>query len=149
LGIAIVRRVMATWQLGPFDNDDAVEWCDALEAAPLEQRAELVRDTLAVAVAGRALTAGEAARVVAAAAAALQSLSGVPFSNSAYAPRFLFDRGAMAVDSSIRDLAVRALGEVLASGSAWRLWWADNIEEEEALAVVESLRSYLISAVTP
>ncbi|MEU7570081.1 DUF4259 domain-containing protein [Micromonospora sp. NPDC049240] len=139
---------MATWQLGPFDNDDAVEWCDALEAAPLDQRAELVRNTLAVAVAGRALTAGEAARAVAAAATALQSLSGMPFSNSAYAPRF-FGRGALAVDSSIRDLAVRALGEVLANGSAWRLRWADDIEEEEALAVVESLRSHLISAVTP
>lgn len=139
---------MATWQFGPFDNDDAVEWCDALEAATLDQRAELVSDTLAVAAAGRALTAGEAARAVAAAAAALQSLSGVPFSNSAYAPRFLSGRGAMAVDSSIRDLAVRALGEVLANGSAWRLRWADDIEEEEALAVVESLRSHLISAVT-
>ncbi|MGW5666681.1 DUF4259 domain-containing protein [Micromonospora sp. NPDC003776] len=140
---------MATWQLGPFDNDDAVEWCDALEAAPLDQRVELVRDTLSVAVAGRALTAGEAARVVAAAATALQSLSGVPVSNSAYAPRFLSGAGAMAVDSSIRDLAVRALDEVLANGSAWRLRWADDVEEEEALAVIESLRSHLIAAVAP
>ncbi|MGQ5263304.1 DUF4259 domain-containing protein [Micromonospora sp. ZYX-F-536] len=140
---------MATWQLGPFDNDDAVEWCDAIEAAPLDQRAELLRVTLAVAAAGRNLTAGEAARAVAAAATALQSLSGVPFSNSAYAPRFLFDREAMAVDSSIRDLAVRALGEVLAEGSAWRLRWADDIEEEEAIAVIESLRTHLASTATP
>ena len=140
---------MATWQLGPFDNDDAVEWCDALEAAPLDQRAELVRNTLTVAVAGRDPTAGEAARAVAAAATALQFLSGVPFSSSAYAPRFLSGREAVAVDSSIRDLAVRALDEVLANGSAWRLRWAGDIEEEEALAAVEILRSHLISAVTP
>ncbi|MEW2427758.1 DUF4259 domain-containing protein [Micromonospora sp. NPDC047644] len=140
---------MATWQFGPFDNDDAVEWCDALEAAPLDQRVELLRDTLEVAAAGRALTAGEAARAVAAAATALQLLSGVPVSNSAYTPRLLFDREVMAVDSSIRDLAVEALGEVLAEGSAWRLLWADDIEEEEAIAIIQSLRSHLVSAVTP
>ena len=41
---------MATWQLGPFDNDDAVEWCDELERKPADQRPALVRRTLEAAV---------------------------------------------------------------------------------------------------
>ncbi|SBT54902.1 DUF4259 domain-containing protein [Micromonospora narathiwatensis] len=141
---------MATWQLGPFDNDDAVEWCAALEAAPHGQRAELVRRTLDTAVlAGRALTAGEAARAVAAAATALQLLTGTPVSESAYAPRFLLGRGGSRVNPSLRGLAIQALNVILADESAWRLQWANHVEEEEALAVIEELRLNLASTAMP
>ncbi|MEU3452868.1 DUF4259 domain-containing protein [Micromonospora sp. NPDC006766] len=140
---------MATWQLGPFDNDDAVEWCAALDATPHGQRTDLVRRTLDTAVlAGPALTAGEAARAIAAAATTLQLLTGTPASDSAYAPRFLLDRGAPRVSPSLRGLAMRALDVVLADESAWRLQWANHIEEEEALAVIEELRFDLASTAT-
>ncbi|RLQ01046.1 DUF4259 domain-containing protein [Micromonospora sp. BL1] len=141
---------MAVWQLGPFDNDDAVEWCGALEASAPDQRTEHLRQALAAAVAsGSNLTAGEAARAVAAAATALQSLTGAPASNSAYAPWFLVGRGDIQVSSSLLDLATRALDVVLTDGSAWRHRWAGDVEEEEALSVVEDLRRRLASATMP
>ncbi|MEV4479095.1 DUF4259 domain-containing protein [Micromonospora coxensis] len=138
---------MATWQLGPFDNDEAVEWCGVLEAIAPDRRADLVRRALGAAVsAGRVLTAGEAARAVAAAATTLQSLTGAPVSDSAYAPRFLLGRRDIRVSASLRDLATRALDVVLEDGSTWRLRWAGDVEEEDALAVIEELRTNLASA---
>ncbi|MFJ8686535.1 DUF4259 domain-containing protein [Micromonospora wenchangensis] len=135
---------MATWQLGPFDNDDAVEWCADLESADSGQRLELVRHSLEAAItAGPALTVEEAARAIAAAAIVLQSLTGVPPSDSAYAPRFLLGRGDLPASPSLRILARLALDATLVEGSTWRLRWAGDIEEEDALAVVEDLRTKL------
>ncbi|MEV1013055.1 DUF4259 domain-containing protein [Micromonospora sp. NPDC049801] len=132
---------MATWQLGPFDNDDAVEWCGALEGSAPDQRLDLVRQTLAAAVmTGPSLAPEGAAQAIAAAATVLQALTGTPSSDSAYAPRFLLGSDDIRVNSSLRDLARRALDMVLSEESRWRLRWADNIEEEDALEVIEDLR---------
>ncbi|MFF3864245.1 DUF4259 domain-containing protein [Micromonospora sp. NPDC001898] len=140
---------MATWQFGPFDNDDAVEWCGALEDSTPDQRVDLVRHTLEAAViAEPALSPEGAARAIAAAATVLQSLTDTPSSDSAYGPRFLLGRDDVQVTPSLRDLATRALDTVLADGSTWRLRWADNVEEEEALSVIEELRISL-AAETP
>ncbi|MEV0805321.1 DUF4259 domain-containing protein [Micromonospora sp. NPDC050200] len=137
---------MATWQVGPFDNDDAVEWCGALESRAPDQRMDLVHDSLEAAVlAGRTLAPQNAARAIAAAATVLQSLTGIPPSESAYAPRFLLGRRDVRVAPSLRDLAIRALDAVLADGSMWRLQWAEDIEEEEALRVIQELRITLTS----
>ncbi|MCO1593837.1 DUF4259 domain-containing protein [Micromonospora sp. RHAY321] len=139
---------MATWQVGPFDNDEAVEWCGVLEAIAPDRRTDLARRALEAAVpAGRAPTVGEAARAVAAAATILQSLTGASVSDSAYAPRFLLGRRDIRVNASLRDLATRALDGVLEDGSTWRLGWAGDVEEEDALAVIEELRANLASAV--
>ncbi|MFI6229909.1 DUF4259 domain-containing protein [Micromonospora echinospora] len=138
---------MATWQFGPFDNDDAVEWCGVLEAATPDQRSTitcLALDAAAVST-GRTPTANEAARAVAAAAVVLQSLTGRAVSDSAYAPRSLMSREDIKGEPPLRDLAIRALDAVLSDGSTWRRRWADDIEEEEALAVIENLRRNLAS----
>lgn len=137
---------MATWQLGPFDNDDAVEWCGLLENTAPEHRLDLVRHTLEAAVlAGHSLGPEDATRAIAAAATVLQSLTGMP-ADSAYAPRFLLGRNDVQVSSPLQVLATRALDAVLAEGSTWRLRWAENIEEEEAVTVIEELRIRLASA---
>ncbi|MGC4773616.1 DUF4259 domain-containing protein [Micromonospora sp. DT44] len=139
---------MATWQLGPFDNDDAVEWCGALEDTVPDQRTLFVRQTLEAAVlAAGVLTPEDAAQAIAAAATVLQSIAGTPPSDSAYAPRFLGLHDIQAT-SQLRDLATRALDAVLARGSAWRLRWAEDIEEEEAFGVIEELRINLASAMS-
>jgi hypothetical protein len=138
---------MATWQVGPFDNDDAAEWCTALEGTEPDRRLELVRHTIEAAVmAGPALAADDAARAIAAAATILQSLTGVVPSDSAYAPLFLLGGRDITVSPPLRALAARALDSVLAEGSAWRQRWAGDVEEEEALAVVEVLRANLAVA---
>ncbi|MGW0929469.1 DUF4259 domain-containing protein [Streptomyces sp. NPDC002644] len=37
---------MGTWDTGPFDNDTAADFCDDLDVAPRDARAETVRDVL-------------------------------------------------------------------------------------------------------
>ncbi|WP_158624089.1 DUF4259 domain-containing protein [Micromonospora sp. HM5-17] len=134
---------MATWQLGPFDNDDAVDWCGTLKGTNTPERLSLVRRTLErAAQAGPALGTEDAARAIAAAATVSQALTGTPPSDSAYAPRFLGPRD-IPVSPSLLDLAGRALDAVLAEGSAWRQQWVGHIEEEEAVSVVERLRAGL------
>ncbi|MCF0093113.1 DUF4259 domain-containing protein [Micromonospora sp. MH99] len=138
---------MATWQLGPFDNDDAVEWCGELENVAPDQRANFVRLTLDAAVAaGRGLSPEDAARAIAAAATLLQAVDGASPSDSAYAPRFLLGRTDVRVTAELRRLATRALDAALANGSAWRLGWAEDVEEEEAFEVVDALRDKLAQA---
>src|SRR3954454_18408954 len=98
---------MATWQVGPYDNDEAVEWCGCLESTRPTARRELVSATLAAAATppGHDLAAADAARAVAAAATVLQSLTGAPTSNSPFAPRFLLDDIGLPVDQTLRTLA--------------------------------------------
>ncbi|WBB96400.1 DUF4259 domain-containing protein [Solwaraspora sp. WMMA2059] len=135
---------MATWQFGPFDNDEAVEWCAALEEADPDQRAELTREALAKMASPAGVgTAEDAARAIAAAAVVLQALTGKPVSASAYSPHFLAERNDIQLDSGVRELAVRAIDVVLAVGSAWRIHWQADVEEEEAITVVEGLRNSL------
>ncbi|MFV2023152.1 DUF4259 domain-containing protein [Micromonospora sp. LOL_028] len=137
---------MATWQFGPFDNDEAVEWCATLEDADPDRRAELTREALVkVASPADVGTAEDAARAIAAAAVVLQALTGKPVSTSAYGPRFLAGREQIQASPELRDLAARALDAALAPGSAWRLQWHDDVEEEEAIATVEELRHALLA----
>lgn len=37
---------MGTWDVGPFDNDTAADWCDALDAASPDAREGIIRETL-------------------------------------------------------------------------------------------------------
>ncbi|WCN82516.1 DUF4259 domain-containing protein [Micromonospora sp. LH3U1] len=138
---------MATWQLGPFDNDDAVEWCGRLEDTAPDQRESFVRRTLEAAVlAGHALAPEDAAQAIAAAATVLQSIAGTRAPDSAYAPHFLLGRKDIRATPPLRSLATRALDAALAQGSRWRLRWAEDVEEEEAFVVIEELRNSLASA---
>jgi hypothetical protein len=140
---------MATWHVGPFDNDDAVEWCAALESAGTDLRLDLVHRTLDVAIrAGPALAAADAKRTVAAAATVLQSLTNAQPSDSPYAPRFLLGRRDIVVSSALRQLAIRALHLVLADGSSWRVSWAGEVEEDDAITVVRELRAALAGTVS-
>lgn len=136
---------MATWHVGPFDNDDAVDWCASLDSAPEEERSAVAREALDAALREGA-TAADAARAVAAAATVLYSLTGVLGSNSPYAPRLLIGGSGIEVDRALWVLAGKVLDMVLTEGSGWRLQWAEDVEEEEALAVVEDLRAGLAMA---
>ncbi|MFI1867497.1 DUF4259 domain-containing protein [Streptomyces jumonjinensis] len=41
---------MGTWDVGPFDNDTAGDFCDALDAAATGERERIIRDTLLQAI---------------------------------------------------------------------------------------------------
>ncbi|MFC0533075.1 DUF4259 domain-containing protein [Phytohabitans kaempferiae] len=135
---------MATWQVGPFDNDDAVEWLSTLEMTQPDGRLKLTTDTFrAVALAGTGLTATDTARAIAAAATVLQCLTGAPVSNSPYAPQFLA-QGSIHVAEPLRELAIRTLDVILVDGSPWRQQWANHVEEEDAIVAIQKLRNDLI-----
>jgi hypothetical protein len=133
---------MATWNVGPFDNDDAVDWCERLEASAPESRQVFVRQTLETAARQGADTSAVAgAEAIAAAATVLQALTGVQTTNSPYAPRFLLGRRDIQATPALCGLAVRAIDSVLAQGSAWRVRWAQDVEEDDALTSVKDLRA--------
>lgn len=133
---------MATWNVGPFDNDDAAEWCEQLESTEPDERAALVQSTLETAVrAGVDLSPRQAAEALAAAATVLQVLTGVQPSNSPYAPRFLLGRDDIDVSPALRDLAIRAIDSIGREGSQWRERWAQDVEAEEAFLLLAELRT--------
>ncbi|BCB86083.1 DUF4259 domain-containing protein [Phytohabitans suffuscus] len=135
---------MATWHVGPFDNDDAADWCDSLHEAPAAERREIVWRALEVAALARSdVTAADAARAVAAAAVVLHSLTGAPQPNSPHMPSLSFCGDAIEVDDALLALAVQAIDAVLAQTSGWRRQWADDVEEDEALTIVGELRTRL------
>lgn len=138
---------MATWNVGPFDNDDATEWCERLEATESDQRAALVQSALETAVrAGVDLSPSKAAEALAAAGTVLQALTGAQLSNSPYAPRFLLGRNDIDVSPALRDLAVRAIDSIGCEGSPWRERWVQDVEAEEAFSLLAELRASIALA---
>ncbi|MEU2021018.1 DUF4259 domain-containing protein [Streptomyces sp. NPDC016469] len=110
---------MGAWDVGPFDNDTAADWCGGLDEAAPEAREGMVRAALA----GTAGTTGyldsdvanEA--IAAAALVAAQCPGGAP-ADSAYGP----DEPLPDL-TGLRELALRALDRVLTEPSeALELW---------------------------
>ncbi|MBB2944599.1 hypothetical protein FB565_004332 [Actinoplanes lutulentus] len=137
-------RTMATWHFGPFDNDDAVDWCSRLESAIGAARAAIVRDAMTVVTTQRTgFSDAEASEALAAAATVLQVMSGKADSRSGYAPRFLLETQDVAGTPELRALAVAALDAIVADGSPWRTRWMHDVEEDDAIDAVERMRSAL------
>ena len=131
---------MATWNVGPFDNDDAVEWCDHLRGLGPNGRAEFVEQTLADAVHHPAdLSDRSASEVVAAAATVLQLHIGAPDPTTPYAPVFLVGTEDIPPTPHLRALARAALQIVMADQSAFRTRWADDVEEDSALEALDQI----------
>jgi hypothetical protein len=130
---------MATWNIGPFDNDDAVEWCDRFEATAPEHRTAEIERTLRQA----AITETTAAETVAAAAVLCQVHTGQPDATTRYAPRFVTGSNDVIASPELLRLAKTALEAVMREESSWRLRWADDVEGELALEGLERLYSAL------
>jgi len=137
---------MATWNVGPFDNDDAMEWCDRFLATEPPRRAELVRRTLRQAVPSASnLTEAAGAEVVAAAAMVLQAYTGLPDASTPYATQLAVNAEGLDVTPELLRLAKTASSAILRKGSSWRERWAEDVEGELALEVVRRLNSTLKS----
>ncbi|MFI5937869.1 DUF4259 domain-containing protein [Actinoplanes sp. NPDC051494] len=131
---------MAIWNVGPFDNDDAVSWCDRVEELSADQRAgELRRTLIAAADDPTRLSDPMAAEAVAAAAVVLWIHTGLVDEKTPYAPRFPIDVADDNDTSALRELARRALRVVMADGSPWRARWAGDIEEDLAIEAITEL----------
>ncbi|GIE34089.1 hypothetical protein Ait01nite_071340 [Actinoplanes italicus] len=129
---------MATWNVGPFDNDDAVEWCDRLSAADPALRVELIERTLSHAVTHLAdLNPASASEVFAAAAIVFQTATGKPATTTPYATVILADTEGVEPTPQLIGLACEALEVLMAGDSAFRRKWAGDVEEDLALEGAE------------
>ncbi|GID92079.1 DUF4259 domain-containing protein [Amorphoplanes digitatis] len=142
---------MGTWDVGPFDNDTAADWCGDLDDAAPQQRAALIRDALRrVAEHGEEyLDSDEAVEAIAAAAVVASQLPGGTKIDTPYAPDFLLEGGTVEVAGDVPAIAVRALDRIVGDDSEWRELWEEAEESyPRALAGVRSIRDTLAQAIT-
>jgi hypothetical protein len=142
---------MGTWDVGPFDNDTAADWCGDLDDAAPEQRAALIREVLSR-VAGHGdeyLDSNDAVEAIAAAAIVASQLPGGTAIDTPYAPDFLLEGGTVEVAGDVPAIAVQALDRIVGDDSEWRELWQDAEESyPQALASVQSIRATLEQAIS-
>lgn len=130
---------MGTWDIGPFDNDTAADFCGDLDEAAADEREGIVRRTLArVADTAGYLEAPESDEAVAAAAlVAAQHPGGEP-ADSVYGPE-----EPLPDLTGLRDLALQALDRVMTEPSELMNLWADS-DGEPWRANIRRLRKVLL-----
>ncbi|MEU8006809.1 DUF4259 domain-containing protein [Catellatospora sp. NPDC049111] len=135
---------MGTWDIGPFDNDGAADWCGNLHDADPAERLGLIRQALRQAAEETGyLDSREGEQAIAAAAVIGSQLPGAVRLMSSYAPDFLTDGNRLEVPADLPALAVRALDRVLAADSEWVELWEETNDPDAAFAVVRNLRAEL------
>ncbi|WP_327000131.1 DUF4259 domain-containing protein [Dactylosporangium sp. NBC_01737] len=139
---------MGTWDVGPFNNDIAADWCGDLHDTGAEQRPAFVRDTLTAVVdhGGKSLPNRLADRAIAAAAVVASQLPGGEPVVSGYGPDFLLEGGTLEVPGDIPPLALRALDRITGDGSEWRDLWQDAGCYEDAAGTLQPIRAALARA---
>ncbi|GAB7045942.1 DUF4259 domain-containing protein [Catenuloplanes indicus] len=138
---------MGTWDVGPFDNDTAADWCAHLDEAAPEHRMALIREAL-IRVAERGadfVDSREAEQALAAAAVVASALPDGAAIDSPYAPGFVTEGGRVEVAGDVPAIAVRALDRIVGDDSEWRELWEETEESTyaQALASVRALRDVL------
>ncbi|WP_176710583.1 DUF4259 domain-containing protein [Micromonospora sediminicola] len=136
---------MATWNVGPFDNDAAAEWCEQFEAAAPAERTEAVSGALRRATLDSAppLSDMAAAQAVAAAAVVLQAHTGLPDLTTPHAPRFVAGADHVDVTPDLLRLTRVAVEVIMREDSSWRRGWADDVEGDLAVEALEHLYAAL------
>jgi hypothetical protein len=140
---------MGTWDVGPFDNDTAADWCGDLHDAVPAQRTALVRGALTAVVdnGDDYLDSDLAVEAIAAAAIVASQLPGGARITSPYAPDFLLEGGKLAVPDDLPTLAVQALGRIVGEDSEWRELWEESDGYTSALAELQQIQAVVRAAV--
>jgi len=141
---------VGTWDVGPFDNDTAADWCGDLHDAAPADRVQLVRSALAAVVNRRDiyLDSDFAVEAIAAAAIVASQLPGGTPITSSYAPDFLLDGNAIEVPDDVPPLALRALDRIVGDNSEWRSLWAESPDSyAQVLAALQPIRNTLEGAI--
>ncbi|MDX3770631.1 DUF4259 domain-containing protein [Streptomyces sp. NBC_01707] len=129
---------MGTWHTGPFDNDTAADFANALDDAGPEGREALIRGVLTRTVdATGYLTEAEEA-VAAAALIAAQCPNGDPV-DTPYGP----ETSMPAFPSDLRTLADEALARIVSDESGLVSSWVDPGDGRQWRAALSRLRSVL------
>ncbi|KJK47973.1 DUF4259 domain-containing protein [Streptomyces sp. NRRL F-4428] len=113
---------MGTWDVGPFDNDTAADFCDDLDEAAAGEREGIVRGILTrvIDTAGD-LEAPQSEQAVAAAALVAAQCSGGEPADPVYGPE-----EPLPNLTSLRDLAHQALDRVMTDPSELMDLWAES-----------------------
>ncbi|WP_436785873.1 DUF4259 domain-containing protein [Yinghuangia sp. YIM S10712] len=137
---------MGTWDIGPFDNDMAADFADALDEAPVPAREGIIRNALAVTIGTRGyLDAFEGAEAVAAAAViAAQCPGGEPV-GSVFGPQSPVPILAL----NMRPLAIEALDRVLAEDSELAALWDEAGGGPQWRQVIAHIRMILDACCHP
>ncbi len=135
---------MGTWDLGPFDNDTAADWCATFDEADEVTRIEMIEEALtAAADETEYLDSDYACEAIAAAAVVASQLPGGPAIDSAYAPDFITGGGTVDIPPHVPALALRALDRIVADDSEWRDLVDEADKLDEAVAVLAPIRESL------
>ncbi|MGA5699857.1 DUF4259 domain-containing protein [Peterkaempfera bronchialis] len=131
---------MGTWDIGPFENDMAADFADALDEAAEDEREALVRSMLVRTIQTRDyLESAEGAEAVAAAAlVAAQCPAGEQISTS-YGPNEALPIFA----ADLRPLAVEALDRGVAEASELADLWDETIHGPKWRRTVTGIRAVL------
>ncbi|MEU8762337.1 DUF4259 domain-containing protein [Streptomyces sp. NPDC048659] len=137
---------MGTWDTGPFDNDTAADFADALDEAPLAEREPLVRAALRkVDVPVDLLCADDAQRAVAAAALVVAQHPAGPPACPGHGP----SEPLPEFPAALRALAIDALDHVVADSSELAESWVDSAAEASWRRSVRGLRDVLDPPLPP
>jgi hypothetical protein len=118
---------VGTWDLGPFDNDVAADWCDDLDQAPKAERATILRKTFSAAIDDvDYLEMYDGSEVVAAAAVVAAHQPNARRIDTPYAPDFLTAGQFLDLPEDLAHLAAQALERVTAEGTELRDAYAGN-----------------------
>jgi hypothetical protein len=135
---------VGTWDVGPFDNDDAADWCSDLDDKAPEDRAKFIRSALEDAADEEDYVDVDIAAVAIAAAAIVAAMRpGGPPVDRAYGPEFLADGATIELPADLAPLAIRALDRITGDDSEWVELWDESDSCAEAVAVLEKLRTVL------
>ncbi|MEU7568555.1 DUF4259 domain-containing protein [Streptomyces fradiae] len=130
---------MGTWDVGPFDNDTAADFCGALDEAAEGEREGVVRDALLCVIrTADYLEAPEAEEAVAAAALVAAQCPGGDPADSAYGPE-----EPLPDLTALRGPALQALDRVMTEPSELLELWAES-DGGPWLASVRRLRDVLL-----
>lgn len=111
---------MGAWGEGPFDDDTAADWCDALDRLEPSRRTAALREALEAAAGNPGCLAYTlAVRAIAAAAIVASLQPGGPAITSPYAPHFLGVGEPLDLGDDMPGLALSALDRILGTGSEW------------------------------
>lgn len=138
---------MGTWDTGPFDNDSAADFANALDAAPEHERAALIRTVLTAAARNNTyLDLDEGAAAVAAAALLVCRLPG----GERFAPTGCSPAASVPdLAADLVPLAISALDRVLAENSELAsLWSEEMLSQRPWHASMLQLKSVLLNAKT-
>ncbi len=130
---------MGTWDVGPYDNDDAMDFLGELEDLEPAQRADRVRTALLLEPGYLELPDANAAM---AAAALVAGACGMDLGETPEAAALLRD-GQIPAEDEDRDLAKAALVRLAGQDSEWRDEGAEAGTLDDMLAAAEDIRDYL------